>query len=153
MDFRRERRLKPKALFDLTPLIDVVLILLFFFMLSSTFTVTASVPIESARISAPLFFEEKDLSVTLLYGEGGPGNGGRILVNEDEISAWEDLSATLAEWHRRAPEASVMIRPDARVPAARLIEVLALANGLGIDRYAIAAQGEVNAAAAVPGSE
>lgn len=141
MNFRRARRLKPKALFDLTPLVDVVLILLFFFMLSSTFTVTASIPIESAPLDAPLFFEEKDLSITLLFGEGGPDNGGKILINEDEIVAWDDLSTTLNEWHQRAPESTVLIRPDARVPAARLVRVLGIANSVGIDRYGIAAEG------------
>ena len=141
MNFRRARRLKPKAIFDLTPLIDVVLILLFFFMLTGTFTVTASIPIEAAPFDAPLFFEEKDISVTLLAGEGGPDGGGMILINDDEIAAWEDLSATLADWHQRAPDSSVLIRPDARVPAARLVRVLGIANSLGITRYAIAAEG------------
>ena len=139
MKLRRERKLQAKALFDFTPLVDVVLILLFFFMLSSTFTVTATIPIEAAGIEAAPFFEEKDISITLLPGEEGPDGGGKIFVNESDVASWDDVSATLRELHEKAPEARVLIRPDAAVPSARLVRVLGIANAIGIERYGIAA--------------
>ena len=141
MNFRREKRLRPKAMFDLVPLINIVLLLLFFFVLSGTFTVTASIPIEPAIIEAPATFEEKDVIVTLKFGTTGPDKGGAILINGKDIDAWDDLDATFGELHATAPDAVVMIRPDARVPAARLIRVLSAANSAGIERYLIAAEG------------
>jgi len=139
MKLRRERKLQAKALVDFTPLVDVVLLLLFFFMLSSTFTVTSTIPIEAAEIDAAPFFEEKDISITLLPGEGGPDGGGKILVNENDVASWDDVSATLRELHEKAPDASVLIRPDAKVPSARLVRVLGIANSVGIEHYGIAA--------------
>lgn len=139
MTFRRQRKLQPKALFDLTPLVDVVLLLLFFFMFSGTFTVSASIPIEAAPINAAAYFEEKDISITLLPGEGGPENGGKVFVNQNDVPTWDDVAATLRELHEKAPEASVLIRPDASVPTARLVRVLGIANSVGIQRYGIAA--------------
>jgi biopolymer transport protein ExbD len=141
MNFRREKRLKVKALFDITPLVNVVLLLLFFFMLSSTFTVTASIPIEAAKTDARLFFEEKDISITLLQGEGGPDNEGQIFINDDEIAAWDDLSTTLNDLHQQEPDAVLLIRPEANVSSARLVRIMGIATSLGIDRYAIAAEG------------
>lgn len=139
MKLRRTRKLQAKALFDFTPLVDVVLILLFFFMLSGSFAVTATIPIEAAQVDAAPYFEEKDISITLLPGEGGPDGGGKVFVNDNDVASWDDVSATLSELHEKAPEASVLIRPDASVPTARLVRVLGIANSVGIERYGIAA--------------
>jgi len=142
MQFRRERRLRVRALLDMTPLINVVFLLLLFFLLSSTFVVRTSIPIQAVRAEGAPAYEEKDLLITLAYGEGGPGGGGPIYVNEKAVADNGEMSRILAEAHTEHPGLKVVIRPDARIPSARLIEVMGIARHAGIERYSIAAEPE-----------
>ena len=132
-----KRRHKIKAGFDLTPLVTVVLNLLIFFILSSTFVVQSSIQIQAPAAEGTSQFEAKDLSVTLQLGEGGPDGQGRIYVNNDEIPSWDALSERLGEEIRQRPDARVLIRPDARIEAGRLIGVLGIATKANVRYYAI----------------
>ena len=140
MKFRRTKRLKVRAGLDMTPLINVVLLLLLFFMLSSTFSVHSTIPIQAAAAPGAPAYDEKDLTVTLVYGEGGPDGKGPVYVNDVALASMDELSRVLAEAHAERPDIRVLIRPDARVESGRLIEVLGLVHDAGIDRYRIAAQ-------------
>lgn len=131
---------KIKASLDLTPLIDVVFNLIIFFMLSSTFVVQSSIQIETAEAEGTKALEQKDLSVTLQYGEGGPDGKGRIYINNDEVLSWTDLTQRLAEETKIRPDAMILIRPDARIETGRLVQVLGIASSVGVTRYGIAAE-------------
>lgn len=140
MKFKRKKKAVVRANLDMTPLIDVVFQLILFFMLSSTFVVQSSINIRMAEAKGAATYEQKDLSITLQYGEGGPDNRGPVYVNNVEIQSMEELSRILAEAHAERPDIMVLIRPDRHIESARLIEVLGVANSVGIERYGIAAQ-------------
>lgn len=140
MKFSRSKKLKTRVTLDLTPLIDVVFQLILFFMLSSTFVVHSAVNIEMAQARGASQYEQKDLSITLQYGRGGPDDRGPVYVNNVEILSLEELSNVLSEAHAERPDVRVLIRPDRRIESARLIEVLGIANSVGIERYGLAAQ-------------
>ncbi|MFA6243188.1 MAG: biopolymer transporter ExbD, partial [Candidatus Hydrogenedentales bacterium] len=70
---------------------------------------------------------------------GGPDGKGRVYIETDEVSTWEDLSRRLAEEVAKKPDALVLIRPDERVDTGRLVYVLGIATSVGIQRYGIAA--------------
>jgi biopolymer transport protein ExbD len=128
-----------KASLDLTPLIDVVYNLIIFFMLSSTFVVQTSIQIETPQAEGTETLENRDLSVTLQFGEGGPDGKGRVYVDNVEMTTWDELSKRLAEEVTKRPEALVLIRPDSRVETGRLVYVLGIATSAKVQRYAIAA--------------
>lgn len=140
MKFKRPQKLKVRVSLDMTPMIDVVFQLILFFMLSSTFVVQNAINIKMAEAKGAASYEQKDISVTLQYGPGGPDNRGPVFVNDTEIRDMAELSRVLAEAHTDRPDLMVLIRPDARIESARLIEVLGIANSVGIERYGIAAQ-------------
>lgn len=139
MTFRKTgaRRHAIKAGFDLTPLVTVMLNLLIFFILSSTFVVQSSIQIQAPVAEGATEFGTKDLSVTLQTGEGGPDGKGRIYVDNDEAATWDALSERLGEAMRQRPNDRVLIRPDARIEAGRLIAVLGIATKAGVRYYAI----------------
>ncbi len=139
MKFQRSSQRKIRASVEMTPLIDVVFQLLIFFMLSSTFVVQSSVPIELPEASGAAQLERKELSITLVYGSGGPEDGGEVYINDVPIVNWTQLTRALVELREREPEALVLIRPDARVSTERLVKVLGFANSVGIKHYGIAA--------------
>jgi len=133
-----KKRIKPSL--DTTPLVNVVLLLLLFFMLSSTFVTQSSIQIEMPEAQGATQLEQKDLSVTLAYGEGGPGNRGRVYVDTVEVATMEELSRMLSEKVSENPGIMVLVRTDARTDTARLVEVLGIASSVGVKRYGIAAQ-------------
>lgn len=142
MQFRvndKDRR-KVKATVDLTPLIDVVFLLIIFFMLSTTFVVQSSIPVEIPEADGSSKWEEKDLTVTLMQGTDGPGDGGKIFVGNDEMMSMAQLSERLADELAAHPKLMVLIRPDARIEAGRLVRVMGIASSVGIENYGLAAR-------------
>lgn len=139
MTFRDQskRHHKIKAGFDLTPLVTVMLNLLIFFILSSTFVVQSSIQFQAPLAAGTSEFGAQDLSITLQVGEGGPDGKGRVYVNNDEVLTWDALTQRLSEEIQQRPGARVLIRPDARIDAERLINVLGIATKANVRYYAI----------------
>ncbi len=129
-----------KASVDLTPLVDVVFQLLLFFMLSATFVVQSSIQIEIPEAEGTTTLEQKDLSITLTYGEGGPDGEGKIYVGNDEVPTWDTLTQRLTEETEAREINLLLIRADGRVPMSRTVRVWGIATSVGIQRFAVAAQ-------------
>lgn len=150
MKFRHPQHLKLRVGIDMTPLINCVLLLLLFFMLSSSFTVQNTISIAMPVAEGTPVFEDKDISITLAFGTGGPGGRGPVYVNEKAVESAEDLTRILNELHVTKPDVLVLIRADARVESARLIETLGLVKSIGFERCGIAAQAAGAAETAEP---
>lgn len=140
MKFRKDHKRKVNPNVDLTPLIDVVFQLLIFFMLSATFVVQSSIQIEMPEAEAATNLEQKDLSITLAYGSGGPDDKGKIFVDSDEIPTIEELTRILTEKVTERPDLMLLVRTDARTDTGRLVEVLGIASSVGIEKFGIGAQ-------------
>ena len=140
MKFRRDRKRRIDPRLDMTPLIDVVFQLLIFFMLSSTFIVQITIQIEIPEAEGAAQLEQKDLSVTLAYGTGGPDGKGKIYVNSKEVPSIEELTRILSERAAERPDIMLLVRTDARTDTGRLVEVLGIASSVGIQKFGIGAQ-------------
>ncbi|MBX3180373.1 MAG: biopolymer transporter ExbD [Candidatus Hydrogenedentes bacterium] len=146
MKFKRNNKRRIVANVEMTPLIDVVFQLLIFFMLSSTFVVQTSIPIEIPKAPGANKLEVKDVDIFLRPGVGGPDNGGEIIVRggdlqEDiQISEWAELSEFLSVIAERKPDALVLIYADDQTPSGRLVRVFGIANSVGIEKYGVAAE-------------
>ncbi len=140
MKFRRSDKRKVRASTDMTPLIDVVFQLLIFFMLSATFVVQTSIPIQISEAEGTGTYEQKDVSVTLTYDAAAPGGRGGIFVEDQQLAGISELSQLLVAARSENPEVMVLIRPDARIETAQLVEVLGIATSVGIKNLGIAAQ-------------
>lgn len=140
MKFKRNDKRKVRAVVEMTPLIDVVFQLLIFFMLSATFVVQTSIPIEVPEAQGAESFEQSELTLTLQYGTGGPDGEGRIFVNEIEIADWGELTRFMSDFAQRQPESLVLVRPDTNIPTGRTVMVLGILTSAGVQQYAIAAQ-------------
>ena len=140
MKFKRNNKRRIVANVEMTPLIDVVFQLLIFFMLSSTFVVQTSIPVEIPESEGTTQLENKDLVISFRPGTGGPDDGGEIYVDDVSIATWEELSSTLAEFSEKKPNATVLFRPDTRIDYGRLVKVLGIASNVGIKSFGFAAQ-------------
>lgn len=140
MKFRDQTKRRISPIPDLTPLIDVVFQLLMFFMLSATFVVQSSIQIEMPTAEGASRLEQKDLAITLAYGEGGPDGKGKVYVDTLEVLSMEELSNILSEKLAENPDIMVLVRTDSRTETGRLVEVIGIASSLGISKFGIGAQ-------------
>ena len=153
MRFKRAVTRKVTANVDLAPLIDVVFQLIIFFMVTSSFVVQSSIPIEIPQTqAAPEQLEKSDLTLSLDITPGGPDDGGKIYISrsgvgsEREIATWDELTQVLTEFHQEASQMPreqqpiVLVRAHRDLLTQRLMDVLSLANSVGIENYGIQAE-------------
>ena len=136
MNFRHARR--PDVSINLTPLIDVVFLLLIFFMVSTSFSeltqLTVNLP-EADGASAP---DEIGL-VVVIDSAGNVSVGGDPIPNEAE-GLYRALEAA-ANGNFDVP---VTLSADAMTPHQYVVMVLDVASLLGLQRVTIAAESMTN---------
>lgn len=131
----RQRKTRPKPEINITPLVDVVLQLVIFFLVTTTFVsmeTGAQVNLPSANFSR--IEEAKTLTLTItennsLYVDGG-------LVD------WMELPKVLVAALRQDPEVMVVIEADKKVLHGTVVRVMDIARQAGAERMAIATQPE-----------
>lgn len=115
---------------DMTPLIDVVLMLVIFFMLTTTFVLSPGIEVDLPRGHTSQAPRERDVIITMT-------KDGAIYFQEAQVSL-ETLRAVLQRAHQGQPELRVVIKADTLVPHGRVVAVMDIAKYLGIDRLAVA---------------
>jgi biopolymer transport protein ExbD len=121
MQFRRAK--KPSTALDMGPLIDCVLQLLIFFMLSSTF-MSPKVRIELPQATASDGATKPDSIVVTA------GLDGRVFVNQDAV-AIEGLEPVLRPLIDQSPTKAVIFRGDQAIPYGTFIQVIDAARRAG----------------------
>ncbi|MGS4944118.1 biopolymer transporter ExbD [Meridianimarinicoccus sp. RP-17] len=117
-----ERRRRPARRIALTPLVDVIFLLLLFFMLSSTFSRFADIPLQTAQDGAvapegaPLF---------LSVGPDGLDLNGRAVASAEALP---DAVAAVAPGTGATVLVLVSLGPE--VKAQRLVDVLVVLRAL-----------------------
>ncbi|WP_406852206.1 biopolymer transporter ExbD [Brevundimonas sp. BH3] len=124
---RRRARKRPLSEINVTPLVDVMLVLLIIFMVSAPL-ITVGVPVELPKTEASAV-EVKEKPVAVSIKEDGS-----IYVGEAEVS-WEQLPLRVAEeGGENATEKSVFIRADGRAPYQAVARVMARLSSSGFTK-------------------
>ena len=131
MDFSSSRK-RPPLILELTPLIDVVFLLLIFFMVSTTFVqepaaLEVDLPSSSAAALVP---EDADTEILL-------GPGGEVLLGDRQMTL-DELEAEFQRIAEENPATQLVLRGDKAVPYQKLIEVMSLAHAQGLTRFSLA---------------
>ena len=115
MSFRRRRGgNKPEV--DISPLIDVVFILLIFFMVTTTFVKDSAVDLERPSASSGQTASTKALRVVL-------DQAGSIFVSDTPIKPWM-VQSRVRDFLRDSGEGAVLVVADRRASVDKLIEVV-----------------------------
>ena len=128
MKFRLHRR--PAVLPNLLPLIDVVLLLLIFFMISSTFVVQPGIQVNLPKSTIAERREPEDVTLILTREKALYLNDRRVTVPE--------LWGRLVYMYRSHPDFMLVIKADRQVPHGSVVEVMDIAKQVGVRRLAIA---------------
>lgn len=128
---RASGRTKFRGRLELTPLVDVVLQLIIFFMLSSTFIVQPGIRVELPESKTTRQQEKDKLTITIAADN-------TIFVNELRVPV-EELPTVLANKAKELDKDELLlIKCDKVVEYGRLVRVLDAAHGAGITRYGLA---------------
>jgi len=119
---------------NLTPLIDVVFLLLIFFMVSTTFDTTSELKIELPKASARVTPDEPD-RVTILINPKGDYfvNGKRLGSNSADL-----LLAEVQQLTGQRSDVPVVIQSDAASPVQSMVTALDVVSHAGLTRLSIA---------------
>ena len=129
---RLEPEQKLLATFSYTSLTDVVMLLLIFFLLSSSFISdpTISVQLPNAESSDPK--TEQTIAITLT-------EKGAVYLNDAPVRL-ADLGKTLAQRLKESPDRAVQIRADKTVTLERAVQIVDIAKAAGATRFLIATE-------------
>ena len=127
-DFEGRRPLKGGV--NLVPLINVVFLLLIFFMLSSTLSTPDRFALDLPQSEAGRAREAEPATVLI-------DGGGNLALNNQPI-ALGALEPALAALRESAPDAGLLLKADAGATTADVVAVLRRARAAGIERVALA---------------
>ncbi len=116
-------------LFSYSSLTDIVLLLLVFFLLTSSFIATRGITVKLPEAENVRNVERNHITVTLL-------RDGRILI-DDVPSAVETLNEDLGKALTAPAEQVIVLSSDKEVPLERAVRVLDVSRGLGASRFFI----------------
>ncbi|MTI13623.1 ExbD/TolR family protein [Sansalvadorimonas verongulae] len=111
---------QPSLLPDLTPMLDVIFIVMVFLMLSvnvAPLALPVDLPTMGAE-QAEVVEEPNTLAVNVFNESGGWALDGK------EFQSWEQLSQALLAAHKADPNQSVIIAGDRNAPMERLVQLL-----------------------------
>ena len=131
---RLERTAAPKPMseINMTPLVDVMLVLVVIFI------ITAPLLASSIRLELPGTDAAKPNDAPRFVTVALDAKG-QLFLNDQPVTAAE-LTAKLAESGRKNPDTEVQLRADQTVPYGRIVEVMGAAQKAGLNRIGFVAE-------------
>jgi biopolymer transport protein ExbD len=131
MRFRRKKEEEP--LLSITPLIDIVFLLLIFFMLTSHFHVASGVPIRLPKVTQNAY-DGKSQEVILAIDREG-----RFYLKGEKADP-KELGPKLKDLVDKGELAQLVLQADKEVQHGRVVQAMDLAKSAGVSSIIIAAQ-------------
>ncbi len=134
MNLRPGHRSSESVEVNLTPLIDVVFLLLIFFMVSTTFDRHAKLKVQLPEAEAKTQQQVKDPVVLSIDAKG------RYYINDRQVvnTQLNTLKAALQKTIGVNPDMTLLLRADGRTPHQSVVRAMDAASQLGITKLSIA---------------
>lgn len=116
---------------NVTPLVDIMLVLLVIFMVTAKIMATPSVPLDLPRAQQT---EDVQAIVSVVIPTMGP-----TTVNGERATTDEVLAEHVRSALQRAPDSRVVINAEGAVSHRRVVHVLDVVKGAGVVRVAFGA--------------
>ena len=127
MDFRRDRRDRsPLSQINVTPLVDVMLVLLIIFM------VTASLGQQGITVNLPRA-QTKPLNVSSDLITVSLDRAGQVYINTTAVSL-NELGTQLKALYQNRTDKSVYLKADAAVPYGDFVKVVSVVKASGVEK-------------------
>ena len=123
---------KPMSEINVTPLVDVMLVLLVVFMVTAPL-LTVGVPVDLPQTQAAPINEPKEPLVISINSEG------KVYLQETAVEV-DQLIPRLQAITNNNPTASIYVRGDRAVNYGRVLEVMGLVNSAGFSKVALVSE-------------
>lgn len=120
------------AVVDIAPLIDIVFILLIFFLVTATFVKDTGVDVTRPQATLSRALESNSMRISVTAEGNIYTDGNRVTL--------EQLGAKVSGYVSRNHDGSVVVIPDGELPSKRLIEVMDVARSAGAQDVAVATE-------------
>ena len=127
-----EDRYAPLAEINVTPMVDVMLVLLVIFMITAPL-LTVGVPLDLPKSRATTLTAPKQPIIISLNHEG------EVFIGDERIAA-DDLEPRLAALAAEDPSRIVYVRSDRTNTYAQLMDTLGLVNHVGFSKVSLVAE-------------
>jgi len=134
MKFRRTVEIEKGRRLEITPLIDVVLLLLIFFMLTSSFVFNPGIKVNIPEYSSAENIRPTDLVVTITKSNEVFFKGKYM----SQIDNFRQLKLEFQKAARETKDPRLIIEADIGVPFGKVVDIMSLAMDEGLYNQAIA---------------
>ena len=132
MDLRPPK--KRSVIISVTPLIDVLFLLLIFFMISTTFLSTPAIKLELPKAKHADAVRQKPLVVHI-------DPSGNVFLNDEPVDV-SLLAAALGMKLQESTEKAVVLKADSRVSHGTVVEVMDIVKSAGAKRLVVSTKPE-----------
>ena len=131
-NIRRPKRYKQMSEINVTPFVDVMLVLLIVFMVTAPL-LTVGIPVDLPKVKANALTDQKDpIEITIKLD-------GSIYIGESIVEV-ENLIPRLNAITDQNSEARIYVRGDRVVAYGRVMEIMSIVNSAGYIKVALVAQ-------------
>lgn len=130
LNSRSQRSHRPMSEINVTPMVDVMLVLLVVFMVAAPL-LTAGVPIDLPDSAAKTLNDKDDKPLEVSVNKDG-----KVYVGETEVTR-DRLIALLTSMTNNDPERRIYIRADKTMGYGEVMDVLGAINGAGFKKVAL----------------
>ena len=129
---RRNGRYMPMSEINVTPFVDVMLVLLIVFMVTAPL-LTVGVPVDLPKTQASQLSDQVEPLVVTVNAEG------RLFIQETETESGQ-LVPRLQAITQNKPDTRIYVRGDQAINYGRVMEVMGLINSAGFTKVALIAE-------------
>ncbi len=123
---------------NVTPLIDVLLVLLIIFMVITPLTpkvldaLVPQPPPPNQKQPPP----QQDRTIVVQLIDRGPGQAPGLKINQDDAT-WENLQGRLTDVFKTRAEKVMFVKGDDNIPFADVANVIDIAHSAGVDKVGL----------------
>lgn len=128
----RERRMEDDSEINITPMMDVVFILLIFFIVTASFVKESGIEVNRPEASTAEIKEQGNIMVAITAD-------GQIWIDKRQVDV-RAVRANIERLHAENPQGSVVIQADESSKNGLLVQVMDASREAGVYNVSIAAQ-------------